>query len=131
MNGTPGPIDPVTVITGLLAAGGVGATVAYGIASYAVIILAAAVGAGWALGRQEPDSKANPSLFVMLVAATAALITAGLAEVANHYLGWASINWLLAPIALAIGGVGHDWPAVVKWAAGPIMRRLFPQEHQQ
>lgn len=130
MSASPGPIDPVSVITGLLAASGVGATVAHGLASYAVIILAAAVGAFWALGRKEPDVKGSPSLFVLLMSGTAAFITAGVAELANHYLGWSSINWLLAPIALAIGGIGHDWPAVLKWAAGPVMRRLFPQEPQ-
>ena len=116
------PIDPVSVFVALLTSSGVGAAVANGLAAYAVIILAASFGAGWALSRREPDKRGNPTLFVALIAGTATMVTAGLAELANKYLGLSSINWLLAPIALVIGGIGHEWPVLLKWAGSRLMR---------
>lgn len=127
---TPTSFDPVAGFIALLATV-VGPVLAHYLGAYAVIILAACIGGGWSLTRREPQGRGNAALFLMLVAGTAVMVTAGIAELANHYVREGIGNWLLAPIALGIGAVGHDWPAVIKWAAGPILRRITGEGRPQ
>lgn len=102
----------LTVILGPAMAGVVG--------PYAVILLASLVGGGWALGRREPASRTSGALFLLLIAGTAAMVTNGLALLVASLIGanLADVNWLLAPIALCVGAVGHDWPKVGRWLVG-------------
>lgn len=119
----PNSFDPVTAAISVLATL-VGPVLAHYIGAYAVIILGACIGGCWSLTRREPQGRARAALFLVLVSGTAVMLTAGLAELANHYIREGIGNWLLAPIALGIGAVGHDWPEVIRWAAGPILRRI-------
>lgn len=120
----PTPLDPVALFSSI-AALVVGPTLAPVIGAYAVILLAATVGAGWSLSRRDPDAKkTSVLLFLLLVDGTALFLTAGLAEVVRAWLGWETTPWLLAPIALGIGLIGDEWPAVGRSVAAFIGNQL-------
>ena len=99
---------------------------------YAVIILAAVTGAAWSLGRREPTpgtsdhgSRGNALVFLMKIILTAVLITVGLASAAKEAFSLSTdVNWLLAPIGMLVGGVGHDWPNVGKWIINRLGRLI-------
>lgn len=88
---------------------------------YAVIILAAAVGAGWSLGRSSKASLGGALGHFALIIGTAVLVTWGVSAVLSHYTGLDS-HWLLAPVALFIGGIGSDWPRVGQWFVARLGR---------
>ena len=56
-----------------------------------------------------------------LAAGTAVLVTVGISNLVGRWLGHEDANWLLAPVAMVIGGVGHDWPGVLKTVQEKIM----------
>ena len=93
---------------------------------YAVIILSAALGASWALGRMAPlERNSGAFWFFAKIIGTACLVTVGLAELTKHYFSLPiDITWLLAPIGLLIGGVGEDWPKLVTWAWEKVKGRI-------
>lgn len=96
------------------------------IGPYAVILIASTVGAAWALGRRDPSSRLGAVGYFARLNATALLITAGLATLAGRWMGMDETNWMLAPIALIVGGVGDDWPRLGRWVferAGRVLER--------
>lgn len=99
-------IDPVSAIVTVLALL-FSPALADVVGPYAVIVLGAAIGGGWALSEREPGTRVEGLRYFMLNIGMALLLTVGFAELANRYLGMDTINWLLAPIAMLIGGVGH------------------------
>ncbi len=107
-------LDPVNVA---IAVAGVlfGPALAGVIGPYAVIILSATVGAAWALGRRPASPRLGAAWFFLRLQTTAVLITVSLANLAGRWLGMEDHTWLLAPIALLVGGVGDDWPRVGRW----------------
>jgi len=107
----PPSIDPVSAIIAVLAAF-LSPAVAHVMGAYAVIFIAAALGSGWALMRREKGSLAGAIGFIALLTFTTTLITVGAAEAANKWIKLDSINYLLAPIALIVAGIGQDWPSV-------------------
>lgn len=122
---TPSQLDPVSVA---IAIAGVifGPALAGVIGPYAVILISATVGAAWALGRRDPAAKLGAAWYFLRLNATAVVVTVGLANLAGHWLGLQDHSWLLAPIALVVGGVGDDWPGVGKWIlvhAGRVFER--------
>ena len=113
-------LDPVSVAV-VLASTLFGPQLAAIIGPYAVILLGATVGAAWALGRREPEAKSNAVAYFSLINATAVLVTVGISRIVGGWLGHEDANWLLAPVAMVIGGVGHDWPAVLKTTQDKLM----------
>ena len=113
-------LDPVSVAV-VLASTLFGPQLAAIIGPYAVILLGATVGAAWALGRRETDKKSNAVAYFMLINGTAVLVTVGISNLVGRWLGHEDANWLLAPVAMVIGGVGHDWPGVLKTVQEKIM----------
>lgn len=111
---TPQQLDPVSVAIAL-ASVLFGPALASIIGPYAVIIISSTVGAAWALGRREPGPRLGAVWYFLRLNATAVLITVGLAGVTGRWLGVDDHSWLLAPIALMVGGVGDDWPRVGRW----------------
>ncbi len=107
-------LDPVNASIALLTAL-FGQALAGVIGPYAVIIIAATVGAAWSLGRREPSSRYSAVGYFVLLNSTAILITANAASALGRWLGQDETHYLLAPIALLIGGVGSDWPRIVRW----------------
>lgn len=114
-------LDPVTVATAV-AATVVGPTLAAVLGPYAVIILGATTGAAWALSRQKEMSRLGAAWYFMRLNATALLLTVSMAAMVNKWGGFSEERWLLAPIALLVGGIGDDWPRVIKWVVGRLGR---------
>lgn len=112
---TPNNLDPVNAAIALLAAF-FGQTLAGIIGPYAVILIASTVGAAWSLGRREPSTRGGAVGYFVLINATALLVTANAARALGAWLGHADSTWLLAPIALLVGGIGSDWPRIGRWA---------------
>lgn len=94
------------------------------LAPYAAIILGAMLGAGWGLKRRPTNTKGSAWAFISLMLGSAFVFTMPAAVWLQQYIGAASYNWTLAPIALLIGAVGEDWPAVGYWVAD-LGRRLI------
>ena len=118
-------LDPVSVAIAL-ASVIFGPALAAVIGPYAVIIVSATVGAAWALGRREPGARLGAAWYFLRLNATAVLVTAGMATLAGRWMGIAETNWMLAPIALLVGGVGDDWPRIGRWLlerAGRLIER--------
>ena len=108
-------IDPISAATAF-AAVLFGPDLAHVIGPYSVIAIASSTGAGWALGRQEPmGSNLRACFFFVKLNAMALLLTVPLALGIQSVLGVGDYNWMLAPIALLIGGIGNNWPAVGEW----------------
>lgn len=107
-------LDPVSVAIALC---GVlfGPALAGIIGPYAVILISCTVGAGWALGRRAPAARLSAAWYFLRLNATAVVVTVSLAQLAGRWLGGDDHSWLLAPIALIVGGVGDDWPGLGRW----------------
>lgn len=117
-------IDPITAATAL-ASVLFGPELAHYIGPYAVILLGSTTGAAWALGRAEPMSRRLQALwFFMRLNMMALLLTVPLAIGATWAFELEDSNWLLVPIALFIGALGNDWPAVGRWVLTRV-GRLF------
>ncbi len=114
MTTTPTAIDPGTAMA-LIMAGAVGADAAGILAPYAVILIAAVTGSGWALSRRKPTARISAIWFVSLMVMSTTLVTAGLAQLAARMYPSLETQWTLAPIALVVSGIGDDWPAVGQW----------------
>lgn len=107
-------LDPVSVaiaLCGIL----FGPALAGIIGPYAVILISCTVGAGWALGRRDPAARLSAAWYFLRLNATAVVVTVSLAQLAGRWLGDDDHSWLLAPIALIVGGVGDDWPSLGRW----------------
>ena len=107
-------LDPVSVA---IALAGVlfGPALAAVVGPYAVIIISATVGAAWALGRRDPDLTLGAAWYFLRLNATAVVVTVSLARLAGMWIGVEDLSWLLAPVALVVGGVGDDWPRLGRW----------------
>lgn len=116
-------LEPTAAVSVILTAL-FGPTLSSVLGPYAVIIISALVGGGWALSRRESTTRVSAVGFLFLITATATLVTAMLALMANRWIHLDSVTWLLAPIGLLIGAVGHDWPEVGKWLLQRLGRRI-------
>jgi hypothetical protein len=128
MSTTPDPrIDIVTVATAMVATFASGEIAGY-LGPYIVIAAAGMVGAVAAVMR-HPDQMGRWRALGMVALLTAlAVLTTGsvayLIEAVASHAGWlVPSRYTLVPVALAIAGVGHDWPAVAAWAVGLLRRR--------
>ena len=99
---------------------------------YVIIFIASTIGASWALGRQATMTRLKALLFFLRINFTAAIVTSSIASALAKQLGYASGTgeglWLIAPIALVIGGVGDDWPALIHWV---LKRKFFSGKGEQ
>ena len=99
---------------------------------YVIIFIASTIGASWALGRQATMTRLKALLFFLRINFTAAIVTSSIASALAKQLGYASGTgeglWLIAPIALVIGGVGDDWPALIRWV---VKRKFLPGKGEQ
>ncbi|WP_284213864.1 hypothetical protein [Comamonas jiangduensis] len=118
-------LDPVNVAIAL-ASVIFGPALAGVIGPYSVILIASTVGAAWALGRRDPSVRLGAAWYFLRLNATAVLVTVGLANLAGRWSGHDDVTWMLAPIALLVGGVGDDWPRLARWVfarAGRVIER--------
>lgn len=103
------------------------------IGPYAVIILAASTGAAWSLGMRPPGTRTSAIWYLMKLNLTAVLLVVGLAQLVLYtWPDFAGLKWMLAPIALVVGGVGDHWPTIGRWVllrlARLVERRVGGQE---
>jgi hypothetical protein len=84
--------------------------------STAVIIAAAAVGAGWALSRQSIVlDRIGVLKFFARIVLFAFFLTALAAEVISRMFSPLAAIWFIGPIALTIGIIGDNWNAIGQW----------------
>lgn len=116
-------LEPVNVAVAILSLM-LGPALASVVGPYAVIMLASTVGAAWSLGRRNTGTKLSAASYFLLINGTAILVTVSAATQLAQWIGAKDAGWLLAPVALIIGGVGQDWPSIIKWAAARAMRLI-------
>lgn len=77
-------------------------------------------------------SRLKALLFFLRINSTAAIVTVFIADFLSKQLGYISGSgeglWLIAPIALMIGGVGDDWPSLIQWV---VKRKFLPSKGDQ
>lgn len=110
MQTSPDPVAAAIALASVV----FGPSMAQIVGPYAVILVAATVGAAWALGRRDPNSL-SPAWYFARLQVTALLLTVGLAQLIGGWIGADETSWLLAPIALVVGALGDDWPAAGRW----------------
>lgn len=124
-------LDVVTVAVVAITAVAGGEVAQYA-GPYAVIIIAALVGAVGAEMRRPGSTRLQALGFIGLMTTLSVLLTGALSALASHAFGQAGMpldaRYLLVPISGGIAYIGHDWPAVAAWAGGlakkVISRRL-------
>lgn len=122
-------LDPVSVTVALFATL-LSPALAAIIGPYAVIFVASTVGAAWALGRRDPSAKLGAFGYFLRLNFTALLVTVGVATLAGRWLGHEDPVWMLAPIALVVGGVGDDWPKLLTWIGRLVINRKLGKSNQ-
>lgn len=117
-------LDPVAVAISIFTAF-VGPSLAEVIGPYAVVVLSAAIGAGWALERGEHRPWHGTSLFIARICGTAVMATWMVSRLMAAYLpfGLEPVT-LMGPIAFAIGAIGDDWQRIGQWLAGHVRERI-------
>lgn len=116
-------LDPAAAMTAALAIV-FGPQIASIAGPYAVIIVGACVGAAWSLGRRPVTSRSNAFGYFTLMCFTAVMCTVPAAEGLGRWLGVEDAQRLFAPVAMMIGGVGADWPRLLKWAGRRAVRLI-------
>lgn len=100
----------------------VGAATAAVIAPHAVVFIAGAAGGVFGLMSWRQCSAWEGMGYVGGMGLLAWLLTGSLAEAAGIVWPFLADHRGLAPIALAVGWVGHRWPSVGRWL-GQLARR--------
>jgi hypothetical protein len=114
MTPPPPSIDIVSVAIAL-------ATLLFGrelaqlVGPYAVIVMGAVLGSGLSAAREEPGTGLPVWLHMLCYVTLALLVTVPVALVLEEQFGYGH-KWLLGPVAVLVSGIGHDWPAIVRWA---------------
>lgn len=121
MTPSPPQLDPSTVLTVVFAAI-FGPQLAAYVGPYAAILIGAVVGAAWSLGRQPVTSRFDAVAYFLLMALTAAIFTVPTANALGQWLKMDDPQWLFAPVATFIGGVGRDWPHLASWIGRRALR---------
>ncbi len=108
------PLDLVSVAT-MLATAAIGGELAEAIGAYSVIIACGVTGAGYGLARWRTCTRLEGLAYVAGWTVIAAASAVPLAELAAW--SWPSIDrrWIIAPAAIVVSAVGHDWPRVIPW----------------
>lgn len=128
-------LDVVTVAVVAIGAMAGGEVARYA-GPYLVIIVAALVGAVGAEMRRPGSTRMQALGFILLLTTMSVLLTGALAALAVHVLDQAGLQidarYLLVPISGGIAYIGHDWPAVIRWAGylakKVITRRLGAEQ---
>lgn len=109
-------LDLVSVATLVLTAW-MGADLAQAVGHYVVILACGFVGGGYALSRWRRCTVPEATVYLLGMATLAMLLTVPAAEAAIWAWPGLERRWLIAPAAVLIAGIGHDWPAVLALAA--------------
>lgn len=108
----------------LIAAMAFSPEVAAVVGPYILIAAASVIGASFSLARRPPSSRWSAFGYFARVVGLATLLTVALsALLASHYASL-SERALLAPVALLIGFIGHDWPKLLRSVVGGIFKTI-------
>lgn len=108
---SPPHLDPVSLLVGFLVAW-LAPQTSYQVAAYAAIFAGAATGS--LLSHSRREAGVSGWVYVPLMIAATMLVSAGAAEVVAAYTGW-RVEAVLAPVALVIATIGHDWSSAHRW----------------
>ena len=117
-------LDVVSVAVVLLATL-LGNEMAQYVGPYLVIVAGALVGSALALRRRPPSSTWVAVGFAAWLTSITVLFTVpvayGLSRVIDE-----NYRWFLAPAAVLLAGIGHDWPKAIPWTLN-FLRGLVAQ----
>lgn len=99
-----------------------GPTLAMYAGPYIVIMIAAAIGTSWSMRRRPVTGRSKAINYFLLVIGTALIVTVPLAEFTAEQFKYEDARLLLAPVALVVGGIGGDLPALAKWLGMRLMK---------
>lgn len=116
-------IDPVAVVVAVITLL-VGPKLAVYLGPYMVIAAAGFTGAAISLSRREPDAKPGTWQFLALMVSMSMLVTVGITKLSAMLWAPLGSDFMLVLVALLVGFIGDDWPAVLKWAISRIRGRL-------
>lgn len=120
-------LDVVTVAVVAIAAVAGGEVARYA-GPYLVIIISALVGAVGAEMRRAGSTRLQAVAFILLLTTMSVLLTGALSALAARAFGHAGMpvdeRFLLVPISGGIAYIGHDWPAVARWA-GQLAKKVI------
>lgn len=116
-------LDLVSVTTLALTAW-MGADMAQAVGHYIVIVACGLVGGGYALSRWRRCTVGEGALYLLGMTMLAMLLTVPAAELAMWVWPGLERRWLIAPAAVLIAGIGHDWPAVLGQAGSRALTLL-------
>lgn len=97
------------------------------VAPYAVILVASAVGASFALSRRQGTTRFSGACYFIRVCGLAMLITVGIASFIATYHESLTTRLMIAPVAFMIGFVGDDLPEMARKAIGYFVDRFKPK----
>lgn len=118
MNSSP-PSIPDAIGFGVFLASFVYApSVAAVVGPYIMIVLASVVGASFATKRREKTTRLGALVYFLRVAGLAVLVTVSIASAASSYYDNLTERVLITPVALAIGAIGDDLPALIRFLVG-------------
>lgn len=118
-------LDPVSVAVVLAGALITEPVLAQVIGPYAVIFVGAVLGGGWALSLREAGARLPAVLFLAYSVGLSLLLTVGCSVGLQQLLRLEGTNWLLAPVAVALGRAGPvALDAIGKWLLGRLGRLI-------
>lgn len=102
--------------------------IANAVAPYIVIIVAASIGASFALARKEKSTRLADFGYYIRVCGLAIILTVCVAVVISSYYPGTTPRILIAPVAFAIGFFGDDLPSMIRSAVTSIIKRWKGQQ---
>lgn len=102
--------------------------IANAVAPYIVIIVAASIGASFALARKEKSTRLADFGYYIRVCGLAIILTVGVAVVISSYYPGATPRILIAPVAFAIGFFGDDLPTMIRSTVNYLLKRWKGQQ---
>lgn len=126
-------LDPVSGVVFLLSIY-LGSEIAAVVGPYAVILGCGACGAGYGLSRWRACSVGMGALYIAGMTLVTLVSTIPAVELAHTYWPSLETRWLIAPAAMVIGAIGHDWPtvgrAVLRRALNILQRKADAGQEQ-
>ena len=125
---SPHPPPPLDIVAVAVALAGVlfGNDMAEIIGPYAVIFVAAVLGAAWSATRRPAVGRGSTVAYLIFFIVAAVLVTVPCAEIAASYLpSRLGMRILLPGVAFTIAGIGPDWPGVLEAVSKMYLLRNF------
>lgn len=121
---TSTPITDALGLFALFAAWIFSPQIAVVVAPYMLIVTANVVGASLSLARRPTTSRLSALGYFLRIIGIGVLVTVGISSLLASYHQSLTERALLAPVALVIGIVGHDWPRIGKSIVAGIFRLI-------